>query len=152
MKMEGKQITRHRLKSPFWRPNPNPDFEPYKSGNWWCISIQYLGVWKYRTEADAIADIPALKNYRRSILHQIEVANAKYFRKCEQAEKERERELKNYRKQKSKHYGIKHLTNSQKNRLIRLIQEGADELTCKELFEISTHVYAALKARYGDSK
>ena len=150
--MEGKLVTRHRLKSPFWKPNPHPDFEPYKSGTWWCVSIQYLGVWKYRTEEEAFADIPALKNYRRSILHQIELANAKYFRKLEQAQRERERQLKNYRKQKAKHYGTKHLTNSQKNRLIRLIQEGADELICKEQFEISTHVYAALKARYGEAK
>ena len=148
--MEGKPTTRHRLKSPFWRPNPNPDFQPYKCNGWWCVSIQYLGVWKYRTEAEAIADIPALKNYRRSILHQIDLANAKYFRKLELAEQERKRLLKNNRRSTPKHYGTNHLTNSQKNRLIRMIQEGADELTCKDKFDISTHVYAALKTRYGE--
>lgn len=150
--MEGKPITRHKLKSPFWRPNPNPDFEPYKNGNYWYVSIQYLGVWKYKTEKEAFDDIPALKNYRRAVLHQIDIANAKYFHKCEEAMRERERQLKNYRKQKTKHYGTNHLTKSQRNRLIRLIQEGADELTCKEQFEISTHVYAALKARHGEAK
>lgn len=150
--MEKVKIPRRRLKSPFWRPNPNPDFEPYKCGEGWCVSIQYLGVWKYKTEDEAIADIPALKNYRRTVLHQIEIANAKYFKKQELAERERERVLKNYCKPKPKHYGTNHLTTAQRNRLIRMIQEGADELQCKEKFDISSHVYAGLKHRYGDKQ
>lgn len=148
--MEKVKIPRRRLKSPFWRPNPNPDFEPYRCGEGWCVSIQYLGVWKYKTEEDAIADIPMLKTYRRSVLRQVEIANAKYFRKVEQAEREREQMLKNYCKPKVKHYGTKHLTAGEKSRLIRMIQEGADELAVKERFNISTHVYAGLKKHYGE--
>lgn len=150
--MEKVKIPRRRLRSPFWRPNPNPDFEPYRCGEGWCVSIQYLGVWKYKTEEDAFADIPALKNYRIAVLRQVDIANAKYFKKQEQMERERERMLKNYRKPKPKHYGTKHLTTAQRNRLIRMIQEGADELACKEIFDISTHVFAALKHRYGDKQ
>ena len=116
------------------------------------MSIQYLGVWKYKTEEEAIADIPALKNYRRAILHQIEIRNAKYFRKQERLEREREEMLKNYCKPKIKHYGTKHLTTSEKARLIRMIKEGADELAVKEKFHISTHVYAGLKKHYGEKQ
>lgn len=144
------KTTRQRLKSPFWRPNPNPDFEPYKCGAGWCVSIQYLGVWKYKTEEDAVDDIPALKNYRRSVLRQIEIANAKYFNKLEQEERKRERELKDYRTSHPKRYGTNHLTIGQRNRLISMIQDGADEEQCKEMFNISTHTYATLKHHYGE--
>ena len=148
--MEKVKIPRRRMKSPFWHPNPNPDFEPYQCGAGWCVSIQYLGVWKYKTKKDAMSDIPSLKNYRRAVLRQVEIANTKYFRKMEQQQEMLENALKEYHKPKHKRYGTKHLTAAQRSRLISMIQNGADEHKCKCTFDISSHVYAALKHCYGE--
>lgn len=147
--MEKNKTPSRRVKAPFWRPNSHDDFVPYKCLGGWCVSIQYLGVWKYPTEQEAIDGIPALKNYRRSVLRQVELANEKYFRKLEIKQRELAGQLRTARTIKVKRYGTTHLTPVQKRALIRMIKAGADELTCKEKFDISTHVYSTLKQHYG---
>lgn len=148
--MEKEEKVRHRIKTTFWRPNTHEDFTVYKCPGGYCVSIQYLGEWKYPTVEAAEADIPALKQYRNSVLRQIEIANEKYFKKQEIAERLLRAQLKSAKNIKQKRYGTTHLTNGQRRALIHMIKNGADEIACKEKYDISTHVYARLKQIYGE--
>lgn len=142
------EIQRVLLKQKYWRPNPNPDFTPYRQGNNWYVSIQYLGVWKYKSKEDATADLPALRNYRLSTLRRIEQSNQLYYKRIESKQEQMLEEIRQRRAPQPKTFGVNHLTSSQRKRLIDMIRKGATELQCKEKFDISTYTYAGLKVRY----
>lgn len=125
-----------------WTPNPNEDFVPYfdKIRNKWAISIQYLGVWYYKTEENAQKAIADLMRYREKVLKEIDKQNRQYYRKLMSEANDTKRALKDYRRWSAQRTTrtIKQLSVCERKELRSMVANGYDEEQIKERFEVST--------------
>lgn len=125
-----------------WTPNPNEDFVPYFDTirNKWAISIQYLGVWYYKTEENARKAIADLMRYREKVLEDVDKQNRQYYRKLLSDTIETKRALKDYRRWTNQRTTrtIKQLSASERRELRAMVANGYNEAIIKERFDVST--------------
>lgn len=126
-----------------WEYNEHPDFIPYFDSvrGKWAVSVQYLKVWYFATKEQAKESIPAIREYRREKLKQIDRLNKEFFARQAQLAKELEKALKDYRNDryldKPKPRLLKDMSLPEKKRLDSMIEQGYSYEKIMETFNIN---------------
>lgn len=132
-----------------WQYNPHEDFVPYydKLAGKWAVSIQYLGIWHFKTKENAESAIPRLKTHRKSVLRWVEEENKAYYRRKAEEEGLLKKELAEYRRiarenQIEEEKLCKQLSKAQKFHLNQLLDAGYSDEEIMELLPISKRTVA----------
>lgn len=132
-----------------WEYNEYEDFVPYYDSfvKKWRVSVQYLGLWSFRTKEEAEKAIPKIKEYRLKRLAWVEEQNRKYYASLEEKANRYKKELQHIKNREKRIACRKMSSLSPKEQadVRKMLADGVDDLVVMEKYNLNCITIAQIK-------